>query len=80
MAPSPREVCRSRKSGSGQSKFFSTFWPEERGPPESLQRIPRDSADLKPRGTVDSMEIPQAFEPLDLTLLVPKLFSKPLWY
>ena len=40
------------------------------------QRMPRDSA----RGTVDSMEIPQALKPLDFILLVSKLFSKPQWH
>lgn len=42
-------------------------------PQNLLQRMPRDSA----RGTVGSMETPEALEPLDFILLVSKLFPKP---
>lgn len=45
-------------------------------PRDLSQRMPGDLA----RGTVDSMEIPQALEPLDFILLVSKLFSKPRWH
>jgi len=48
LFPFLEEVSRSIKWRSGQSKF-STFWPEDRGPPESLRKgDQRFSRYLKP--------------------------------
>lgn len=62
----------------GQRKFFPTFWPEERGPPESFTRdSQRHGRYLKPRGRADFVAILQALETSDFTFLVTKLFPKP---
>lgn len=71
---------RCLKQGSSQSKCFSTFGPEERGPPESLTKDARRFGQyLKSRGTIDSKEIPQGLKPSDLNLPVTKLCSEPWW-
>lgn len=73
MAPTSLGEC-----GRGRSKFFSTLWPEERGPPESLERDARRlSQYLKLREAVDSMEIPQALSHWILPCWLPSCFLNP---